>query len=507
MTSKKLARFGEIFILTLSSFFLIILAFSSIFIRARILLNNSEQGIFEKNSLFILLFLLFFITIIFFAKMILKKFSEIKIFLFFSILYLILGIYLALNVDSLLRHDALAVLSGAISFNEGDFSSLNPGSYLGMYPHQLGLVSFERIFLAIIPSARILFIINLFSILLINFFQWKTFSFVNEGDSLVTKYVIMMSFLFLPQLFFILFVYGLIPGLLFLYASVYFMVKFLKKQTLPYFVGNILFITTACAIRNNFVIAAIAMMLVYLLYFFKQKNKVFFIIAFLIIISPVVFNKAVTTYYELISGVKIDSAMPKTAYLAMGLQDNPNVVSFPGWYNGYHQQLFREYQGDVSQVEEQAEINLSERINYLRLHPAYTLKFFSKKLLSSWVDPTFQSIWSGPLESNQQFTHTSLLRSIYNGKTAYNVLAIFMNVYQVLIFFLAFYKIVISLIHKKDVDSLILFCLLYFLGGIFFHLFWETKSQYIYPYAFLLIPIACSGIPSHKKMRHQKSKK
>ena len=33
-----------------------------------------------------------------------------------------------------------------------------------------------------------------------------------------------------------------------------------------------------------------------------------------------------------------------------------------------------------------------------------------------------------------------------------------------------------------------------FLGGFFFHLMWETKSQYVYPYVFMLIPMSALGI-------------
>ena len=30
--------------------------------------------------------------------------------------------------------------------------------------------------------------------------------------------------------------------------------------------------------------------------------------------------------------------------------------------------------------------------------------------------------------------------------------------------------------------------IIFLIGGFIFHLFWETKSQYVYPYVFILIP-------------------
>lgn len=38
------------------------------------------------------------------------------------------------------------------------------------------------------------------------------------------------------------------------------------------------------------------------------------------------------------------------------------------------------------------------------------------------------------------------------------------------------------------------FSLIFFAGGFVFHLFWETKSQYMLPYVVLLIPVALSGL-------------
>ena len=39
----------------------------------------------------------------------------------------------------------------------------------------------------------------------------------------------------------------------------------------------------------------------------------------------------------------------------------------------------------------------------------------------------------------------------------------------------------------------LLFSVIFLLGGILFHLLWETKSQYVSGYVFLLIPLAALG--------------
>ncbi|MFM1539689.1 hypothetical protein, partial [Helcococcus bovis] len=46
----------------------------------------------------------------------------------------------------------------------------------------------------------------------------------------------------------------------------------------------------------------------------------------------------------------------------------------------------------------------------------------------------------------------------------------------------------------KDYRKKYALFLIYFLGGVAFHLIWETKSQYVYPYVFLMIPLVVNGV-------------
>ena len=102
----------------------------------------------------------------------------------------------------------------------------------------------------------------------------------------------------------------------------------------------------------------------------------------------------------------------------------------------------------------------------------------------------YQSVWSGPLESCNQYTHTELLQSIYNGKNAENAIATFSKFLCLVIWafsFLFVYK------HANKHDGWqIMF--LFFIGGLIFHTLWEGKSQYIYPYVFCMIPFAMFAV-------------
>ena len=117
-------------------------------------------------------------------------------------------------------------------------------------------------------------------------------------------------------------------------------------------------------------------------------------------------------------------------------------------------------------------------------NPGRTIKFYGKKIVSMWCEPMFQSVWSGPCIDTKDYVQSTILNSLYSGKNVEKVCSIFIKalVLNILIFSCIFRWR--SSQYREKSDLLYLF----FLGGIIFHIFWEGKSQYTYPYVFVLIP-------------------
>ena len=112
------------------------------------------------------------------------------------------------------------------------------------------------------------------------------------------------------------------------------------------------------------------------------------------------------------------------------------------------------------------------------------------KIISQWCDPLYQSLWSGPLEAVGQKTYTRITESLYCDGLAEDTMTVVCKFVSTLIWV----GIIVFLICcGKNTQGWELF-LMYFLGGLIFHTFWEGKSQYIYPYVFCLIPCAMAGI-------------
>ena len=102
-----------------------------------------------------------------------------------------------------------------------------------------------------------------------------------------------------------------------------------------------------------------------------------------------------------------------------------------------------------------------------------------------WAEPMFQSVWSGPGIDGGASVTKRALRSLYAGWKVEKLCDLFAKCMLVTIYAAALH----FRIRQKEKGGKVQLFYLYFIGGFVFHLFWEAKSQYVYTYVFLLLPI------------------
>src|SRR5699024_9811533 len=90
------------------------------------------------------------------------------------------------------------------------------------------------------------------------------------------------------------------------------------------------------------------------------------------------------------TGLKQGDGMPTDSWVLMGLNESPRA---PGWYSDINIAILRSNDYDMEKTEEMINEDLEERVNYMLEDPHYTVNFFEKKVLSTWNEPTFQSLW------------------------------------------------------------------------------------------------------------------
>lgn len=501
-TEKKLFLISlfETSIIIVSSIIIACMSVSLLIVHSYISLDKYESVHFVKNSWVLFLLIPCFCLLILLILKATGKISERQIFLVFSIIYLLLALYLITHVDKNLRADARAVFDSANEFNLKNFESLKIGNYVGIYPHQLGFISFERLMIHIYNSPKIIFLVNAISGIGINFLQWKVTGILFPDNENISKISIILSFLFLPQFFFILFAYGLLLGLFLFYCCIYLTFKFFQTGRKLYAILSIFPLVASYFIKNNFLIGIIAILIIHVFFFLKNR-EVFNVLLILMIPIFLFFSSSILNYtYERSSGYKIETGMPKSLFVAMGLQSNEkstNIARFNGWYNGYTMETFKSVDFNPKKADIIAKKEISERVQSFKEKPKMALSFFHGKIISTWNDPMFQSVWSGPLEDAQQYTHSKILKEIYNGKRIYSLLNMFMNTYMIVLLGMSCITFLVSVRKKQNkiIFIYVLFCSTFFIGGFLFHLMWETKSQYVYPYIITLIP-CCSYILS-----------
>lgn len=418
----------------------------------------------------------------------LEKIPQRKLFCILSAIYAVIALYFALNIDPILRADAKLVHQAAQNFVAGIYTDFEKGSYLYRYPNQLGLTLYDSI-LALYSSNPLLnMLLNFLLVLGIDYTALRISQelFQNRAISLLTM---LCSFAFLPQLFFILFVYGTIPGLFCMISAFYQTLRFTKEKKVKNLIALILFCAGAVVLKSNYAIGIIAIAIYLVLHMLKEKATMKMAVALLsVLLCLVVPNRLVKGYYEAKTGADLSQGTPEILWVAMGTNID-NWACTAGWYDGTNYRIYNEAGYDRETASQMGMEMLRENLEKIRQQPKKALDFLQNKIISQWCEPLYESLWSGPMEAAGQETYTRITESLYCDGLAEDTMTVVCKFVSMLIWV---GTLVFLICCGKKTEGWELF-LMYFLGGLIFHTFWEGKSQYTYPYVFCLIPCAMAG--------------
>lgn len=465
----------------------------SFFAQSRVKMDSSERISFHTNHVLVYISLLILAVLIWAFKEKIRNLSGKRLFGFGVIVYLLAGAFFIMALGRDLKGDAYMLRQAMECFSRGDYYFLGKGHYISRYPHQLGMVSFERILSIFSQDVKICFIANLLLVLINNWTTWKISCLIFPDHALTQNLTILLSFLFLPQFFFIAFVYGTIPGFSMLLLASYFQIKYLKEARKMDFLLLAVFAALACILRSNNLIGIIALSIIFVLEAIKKRNIKWIAAALALMVCVSAGTKALNVYYEKESGERIINAEPKILWVAMGLRDEGWGLG--GWYDGFNNNTYESVDYDSQKATMLAKESIAKSMEKFKDFPQYAFKFFGEKVMSTWCDPLFQSIWSGPVKAMEQSVDNERLSVLYNEDT--EIHKITRQYCQVLLIFIYAASLLFLLqeIKNKNSDGY-LFAFIYFVGGVLFHIVWETKSQYVYPYVFAMIPYMANAVDS-----------
>ncbi|MBE6862180.1 MAG: hypothetical protein E7497_04690 [Ruminococcus sp.] len=451
-----------------------------------------ESVIYYNDNLFAnLFFLVICILVCFVLIPRLKKiplWAEIS---FIGAWTIILGMIWINSSQTAPSEDSWRVTEAAWRFSKDNFDMmLEP--YYKNYSYQLGYVFFNEMLIrlqGVFTEVENLLFLEAYNVI---FLAATYIGIILINDRIFTDKRIRHLTVFLlavsaQPIIFTVFLYGIIPGLMFAVYAIYFEIVYLQKNNIPCGIISIFCIAIAVMIKSNYLIALIAMLAIAFVKMFSRKKFIYDIIyiACAAIISMSI-SPAVVNHYEKKSGVDLGDSVPYVSWIAMGMSESHLA---PGWYN-YTKTVsnFEENNFDAEEASKDSVAYIKERIKYFRENPQYTNDFFYKKFVSQWNETSYQSIWNN--EVRYQFKDKGKLSAWVCGEGE-NKVKDYMDIYAQLIF-IAVLVGVVACLRNKNLLSVIL--PLNILGGFLYHLLAEAKSQYAIPYFILMMGFAAYGL-------------
>lgn len=382
--------------------------------------------------------------------------------------------------------DQAQVLYAAKQFSQGNYLKLLPDQYMGMYPFQLPLaLLYEPFYLLFGDVTPFLWqFINAFLICGIQYVLYLLVCKMTEDRAWINLFLL-LQFLDLPLILYVSFVYGTLIGLFLALIALYLLEEYGRKGGLRRAVGAAVCIAAACLLRTNNSIFLIALCIVSVLLLFKKRwgVLVFAALAFILFAGG---RQGVYRLYEWRSGMEICEGEPSTLWIAMGL--SPNEERAAGWYNGYTWDTYLELDCDTKAAESFARERIGESLAAFGASAGYTARFFGEKINSTWLNPDFQALWNNS-HHGHYVACAPVIYNLFTGEL-HTLAELVLHVIQFLVYMgalLYFWG------HRKKIDWTQCSLALVFIGGFLFHLFWETKAQYVITYYVLLFPYAAGG--------------
>ncbi len=485
---KSIANLLNKIILIFATVILAILSVSGLMVHGHLQANLQEYMYIYRNGWDFYVLLAAFIAFLFFIKRFLVKITPLKLFLICCVVYLFAAIFLIVTVPDKIRDDAYMIYKHAVKFMHGDYEGLTDGFYIRYFPYQLGMLTYEMGLLSIWNNTKVFFVGNLVFTLLTFFFSWKSSELLY--DEMVAKYTIVLSFGFLPMFFYILFAYGWVPGLFFVVLAGYFLIKHIKKMGKLYWLYCALSLGVAYVFKPNYIIAVVAVGIILFIDAIRNMDIRRFAQCLIVVIIPILINASFLQTWRWITGINFDNGHPYSLNLVMGLMpEEQGVGRRGGWYNGYNFDTFRDSGFDQEKSSEMAREKLAELKEYWTEDYGRTAEFFGLKIWTCWLDPTYQSIWCGPLEDAGQKVDNRLTHSLYTDGHVAIFAEKFMDVFMAFVYLGAFAYCILTFKKIKCREENILGLLL-LVGGFLFHLISEITSQYVFVYVYGIIPFA-----------------
>lgn len=477
-------------------------------------INSLENVTYKFDNVPLnLLFLIVGASIIYGITKLIKNIKPKNIFIVILIIFIILSIAWIMFSKTPLKADQRIAEEVARKLISGDNTVYLKGSYMDYHPLQTSIVMFIEIIYRIAGQANPIIIkfLNVIFSSIMFLYLYKITDILFKKDR-TKKIVSLLMIGCLPLIFWTTFVYGNIVGLMLGIIAIFYTLKYIEQKKMKYLIFMGIAIILSIILKSNYQIYLIGIVITLLLELFKKLEIKIIAVICCVLCLFAISNKVIVKIMEEKIGYEISDGIPMIAYIEMGLSKPYDRAA--GWYNAKTdvEKIYRESEFDTEKASDGSKKRVIQRLEEMIKEPKETIIFFADKVASTWIEPTYQSIWINEpaefvTENEDYFYNNKILISIYQGK-AKKLIVKYLDIYQILVYsFVTIYVI----LNRKKITNKEACMLIIFIGGVFFHMIWETKSLYAIPFFILLLPYCAEGLEQiftkvEEKIKKEKSK-
>lgn len=381
-------------------------------------------------------------------------------------------------------------------FTQKDYYMFAPTGYLDRYHHNIGLFWYEYFISLVFGSKNYLVyeLINSFAIAMI----YKQLSEIGEVlgvGRLGQLAIILFGIIFLPLTFYSILVYGNIIGLVFSVTAVKYELQFFESMSIKKAVLCAFFISLALCLKSTVLIYFLAITICALIKYITTLKKQIIIFLVMLGIGFEIQSTAPVFLAEKVTGYELNNPVSFWVWIAMGLQESELA---PGWWNGYEMTSYWENECDILQQKNAAIESVKCSIRKFVNDPDYAFKFFTKKITSTWANPSFQCF--GTTRNGTFICNPKWLDWLLSYQGQYTIMK-FWNVLEFCILFGSLLQLIFGHKRKEYTNSLILPMIL--IGGFIYLMFSETKARYALLFFVSLIPFAAMGYTTFSSILYE----
>lgn len=424
----------------------------------------------------------------------------------------LVGFRFVADVHGMTECDQLHVYMAAEDIAHGTGERFVAGDdYFYCSPHQLGLAAVYAFFMKLTGMYNE-DLLRCIHALCAGLAVYMGFRVVRElADDRRAEILFLLGMVsFLPLYLYVLFVYGETIGVCGALCAVWFYLKLhnsAPKRNLWYLIPLALCMAMTYMARKGLLIVWIAMAIVELFYCMRER-KVLLLLGLAGVLAVTLSCQSLMIHVsEKRMGADFGKGVSLVSWLAMGMQEHENPDLPPGSYNGYHVEVYRSVGYDVEAASEISRQYIVGRFEEWRENPRDFIRFYKRKVLSQWNEPTYGAfLMTGLMNEPEEWVTETYYGETRQGWNKW--LDAFQGVSWLLVFGYFVYLLAGGAEGKVRADDKAKADIkagadkgparyllgLILIGGFCFSVIWETKSRYIYPYAVLAIPCAAISL-------------